>query len=74
MRDSRFDAIQSLKRSLASSEYGSAVEDVGSGERIGEGPWDYRPVRTPAPRSIEISANLDENLILPDNQDYVEMR
>ena len=40
-----------------------------SGERIGESngekSWEYRPVGAPAPRSIEISADLDPNNALP---------
>ena len=35
------------------------------GERIGERPWEYRLVGAPAPRSIEISADLNENSVLP---------
>ena len=42
-----------------------AVNNEGNGENVGERPWEYRPVGASAPRSIEISANMDENLILP---------
>ena len=54
------------------NESGEAIgERIGEtiGETIGEGsgerPWAYRPLGAPAPRSSEISADVDENLILP---------
>ena len=36
-----------------------------TGEEIGERRWEYRLVGAPAPRSTEISADVDENLVLP---------
>ena len=47
---------------------GEAVgEDVGEDarERIGERQWEYRPVGAPAPRAAEISADLNDTLIMP---------
>ena len=47
---------------------GEAVgEDVGegTGERIGARWWEYRLIGPTAPRATDISANLDDALILP---------